>query len=87
MLSAIYLAITVQVVSVSDGDTVRVVIPDWPDVVGLNIPVRIRGIDTAETVGGCPKPRKMALEAKTLLSKILSKAQNIEIKNIERGKW
>lgn len=40
--------LTATVVSVYDGDTMTVTIPDVPPLLGENIPVRVRGIDTPE---------------------------------------
>lgn len=42
-----------EVISVYDGDTFRVNIKGYPDVIGENIAIRVNGIDTPEIRGKC----------------------------------
>jgi len=78
---------SVNVLSVYDGDTFRVDIPDYPPVVGLNIPIRINAIDTPEIRGKCNKEKSLAIEAKKIVSDLLSNAKVVRLKNLKRGKY
>lgn len=76
-----------QVVSVYDGDTIRVTIPNWPRLIGENIPVRIARIDTPELRGACEQEKDMALHAKHFTIAALSTARHIELTHLERDKY
>jgi endonuclease YncB( thermonuclease family) len=73
--------------SVYDGDTFKVNIPNYPQLVGKNIPIRINGIDTPEIRSRCKKEKKLAIQAKHILVKYLKNAKNIKLSNIQRGKY
>lgn len=70
-----------------DGDTITVDIPNVPDIIGKKIPIRINGIDTPEirTKNKCEKEK--GRNAQRLIENILKMAKNIELRNIERGKY
>lgn len=87
ILSAFAEAKPVELVRVYDGDTITVNIPDWPPIVGHEIGVRIRGIDTPEIRGKCEIERQMAITAREIVSNILTNAQFVELHNISRGKY
>lgn len=70
-----------------DGDTVKVNIEGVHPIIGHNISIRIRGIDTPEIRGGCLKERTLAKEAKELVKNILTNADDIVLKDIRRGKY
>lgn len=55
-----------KVVSVYDGDTMRVNVSGWPPVVGQNMPIRVRGVDTPEIMCAKEWPRPMLLNYETL---------------------
>ncbi len=76
-----------RVVSVYDGDTLRVDIDGYPDVIGKNMPIRIRGIDTPEIRGKCPEEKAMAKKARDFLRKKLAEAKEIELLDVDRGKY
>ncbi|MGI2260648.1 thermonuclease family protein [Shewanella sp. GXUN23E] len=76
-----------QVISIHDGDTFNANIAEWPPIVGLNIPVRIRGIDTPELRGKCQKEKELARAAKQFTVSQLRAAKQIELKDISRGKY
>jgi len=42
-----------DIARVYDGDTITVNVPQWPDIVGEEVGIRVRGIDTPEIRGGC----------------------------------
>lgn len=77
----------VEVVRIYDGDTVTVNIPGWPDIIGHEIGIRIRGIDAPEIKGACEEERKLAVAAREVLSNILLAARMVELHNITRGKY
>lgn len=79
-------ALVSEVVSVYDADTFRVNIKGWPPVVGLNMPIRVNGIDAAEIRGKCLKEKSLAKQARLFTVNFL-KAGTIELHNITRGKY
>ncbi len=83
----IYGPVYAQVVSVYDGDTVTVNIPEWPAIVGEKIGVRVRGIDTPELRDKRQKVKALALEAKALAVAVCPVGSTTELTNITRGKY
>lgn len=77
----------VELVRVVDGDTIVVNIPDWPDVVGHEIGVRVAGCDTPELRDKRPEIKAMAYRAKQAVMLLLQDAEQIELSNIQRGKY
>lgn len=52
-----------RVVSVYDGDTIRVDIDHWPSIIGDNVPIRLAGLDTPERRGAeCEAEKVLAYE-------------------------
>jgi len=76
-----------KVISVYDGDTLRVNIDSFPDIVGKNIRIRIKGIDAPEIKGKCQKEIDLAIMARDYLRNAINKSNLIELRNIERGKY
>lgn len=76
-----------EVVKVRDGDTFVITISNIPDVFGDNIAVRIRGIDTPEKNDERENIKKIALEAKAELEKLLMSGKKIELYNLGRDKY
>lgn len=70
-----------------DGDTIRVDIPGLHPLIGENIPIRVRGIDTPEIRGKCLKEKSMAKRAKERVRELLVKHKNIVLEGMERGKY
>jgi len=70
-----------------DGDTITVNIPEWPDIVGKNISVRICGIDTPEIKGTSGETKEKALAAKQVVFDICSNAKKIELRNVQKDKY
>ncbi len=77
----------VVVVSVYDGDTLSVNVPDWPPVVGQRVPVRVRGIDAPEIRGRCALEKAQARAARDLLRRMLNEADQVTLRGVERGKY
>ena len=59
------------IIKVRDGDTFMINIPNIPDVFGKNIAVRIRGIDTPELNDSREEIRKISIQAKEELERLL----------------
>ncbi|MCI5165188.1 MAG: thermonuclease family protein [Candidatus Electrothrix sp. GM3_4] len=70
-----------------DGDTITVDLKGQHPLFGDNIPIRVAGIDTPEIRGKCAQEKELAREAKNVVHKIMSKAQKITLKNVQRGKY
>jgi endonuclease YncB( thermonuclease family) len=82
-----YEDVKVELVSVYDGDTFKVNIKNYPKIIGEKINIRINGIDTPELRAKCEREKFYAVLAKNYTKKILLNAENIELKNIKRGKY
>ncbi len=76
-----------EVTSIYDGDTFRVNINSWPEVIGRRVPVRIAGIDTPEMRGKCKEEKELSLLAKQFTVMSLRTAKVIELRDIHRGKY
>jgi len=76
-----------KVISVYDGDTLRINIDSYPDIVGKNIRIRIKDIDAPEIRGRCQKEIDLAILARDFLRSAIDKSNQIELRNIERGKY
>ena len=61
----------IEVIRIYDGDTFFVNIPDVHWLIGSNISVRIRGIDTPEIRGGTEETKELARKSKEALIKLL----------------
>ena len=70
-----------------DGDTIRFDLPKYPPIAGDDIRVRVNGIDTPEIKGKCEKEKYEAQQAKEMVADILKDAEQIALKNMERGKY
>lgn len=79
-----------QVVKLShvyDGDTVNVNIDGYPNIIALNVPVRIKGIDCPELRDPRPQIKKLALEAKKVAEKHLLNCKQIMLVSMQRDKY
>jgi len=70
-----------------DGDTIRFDLPKYPPIAGNDIRVRVNGIDTPKIKGKCEKEKYDAQQAKEMVADILKDAEQITLKNMERGKY
>ena len=75
------------VVKVRDGDTFIIDIPNIPDVFGNNIAVRIRGIDTPELNDKREEIRKISIQAKEELERLLYSGNKIILYDLGRDKY
>jgi len=76
-----------KVISVYDGDTIRVNIDSFPDIIGKNISIRLKGIDAPEIKGKCQKEIDLAIMARDYLRNAFNKSNQIELRNIKKGKY
>jgi len=78
----------VQFIKNYDGDSITFDIPEAPSIVGKNMVVRLRGIDTPELrKSRCSEEMQKAYRAKNLVNALLSKARTINLHRIGRGKY
>ena len=80
-------AVVTKVLRVCDGDTFVANIQGYPPLIGENIRIRIRGINTPELNSPNPVERQKAIDAKKKLTDLLKNANQIELRNITRGKY
>jgi micrococcal nuclease len=76
-----------KVISVYDGDTFRVDIDSLPPIVGKNIPIRLKGVDTPEIQGKCQYEKDLALEARDFVRSKLANSKQIKLNKLQRGKY
>ena len=70
-----------------DGDTITFNLPGLHPIIGEKISIRVNGIDTPEIRGKCEKEKYDAKQAKEMVIDILRDAEQITLKNMERGKY
>ena len=70
-----------------DGDTLTVDIKDLHPIIGKNMHIRLRGIDTPEIRGESEDEKKAAIVAKEITEKLCRGAARIDLLNVERGKY
>ena len=80
-------AIVSKVISVYDGDTFRVDIDSLPPIVGKNIPIRLKGVDTPEIRGKCQYEKDLAIKARDFVRNKLANAKEIRLTKLQRGKY
>ena len=70
-----------------DGDTITFNLPSLLPIIGEEISIRVNGIDTPEIKGKCEKEKYDAKQAQQKVADILKDAEQIDLKNMERGKY
>jgi micrococcal nuclease len=70
-----------------DGDTITFNLPELHPIIGEKISIRINGIDTPEIKGKCEKEKYDAKQAQEMVADILKDAEQIVLRNMERGKY
>lgn len=70
-----------------DADTITFDIPNVHPLIGKNISVRVRHIDTPEIKGKLPCEKDAARIAKKLIEKILKNAKRIDLENADKDKY
>jgi len=76
-----------EIRSIYDADTFKVSIPEWPDVIGKGISIRILGIDAPELRGKCQEEKEAARAAKQFTVEKLRSAESVELRDMQRGKY
>lgn len=76
-----------ELVSVYDGDTFRVNVDGWPEIIGQNMSIRVNGIDTPERRDKRENIKQLAQAAKEVVVTLLREAESIELRNMQRGKY
>lgn len=78
----------VQYVKNYDGDSITFNIPQAPAILGRNMRIRVRGIDTPElNKSRCIQEHNKAIEARDLVHKLLQGATTINLHRTGRGKY
>jgi len=70
-----------------DGDTIKFNLPGLHPLIGKKISIRVNGIDTPEMRGKCEQEKYNAQQAKEMVADILKDAEQVDLKNMERGKY
>ena len=70
-----------------DGDTITFNLPGLHPIIGKKISIRVNGIDTPEIKGKCEKETYDAKQAQQMVADILKDAEQIVLRNMERGKY
>lgn len=79
--------------SVYDGDTFRADIAGWPPIIGLDIPIRVAGIDTPELRSRCDteeqreRERAMGRAARAMAERLLTQGGMVTLHNVQRGSF
>ena len=75
------------VVRVCDGDTVVVDIPEYPDIIGKSIRVRLAGVDAPELRHRDPAVRRSAQAARQALAALLPAGTAVTLTQLQRDKY
>ena len=76
-----------RVIYVYDGDTFRCDLLNMSPIVGENVGIRIKGIDTPEMRDKRPHIKAKAVEARDYVRERLAAAEKIELVGMQRGKY
>jgi micrococcal nuclease len=79
--------VVTQIIEVYDGDTFKVNIKGYPPIIGEEILVRIRGVDTPELRGSSDYEKELAKKARLYTENRLQSAKVVTLKNIGRDKY
>ena len=70
-----------------DGDTITFNLPGLHPIIGEKISIRVNGIDTPELKGNCEREKYDAKQGQQMVADILKDAEQIVLRNMERGKY
>ena len=76
-----------EIVSIYDGDTFKIDLAGVHPLFGDDVSVRLFGVDTPEIRGSEDRVKVLAKKARDLTEKALMGAEEIELKNPQRGKY
>lgn len=77
----------VRLVRVYDGDTFFVNIEGVHPLLGDEIGIRVRGVDTPEIRGKCDREKELAQAARRFAEDALLGATSVDLLDVERGKY
>jgi micrococcal nuclease len=77
-----------NIVSVYDGDTIKVDINSYPDVIGKGVSIRVANIDTPELRGAkCELEKGLGLLARDFAIVFMNRCNHIMLRNVQRDKY
>ena len=76
-----------QIAEVYDGDTFKINLPQQLPIFGDKLSIRLAGVDTPEMKGTSDQVKALAKQARELTEKALQNADQIELRNPQRGKY
>ena len=77
----------IALVSVYDGDTIKLNITGWPAIIGRGINIRVNGVDTPDIRGyKCAKEKELGDQAKGFTQQFVQDGQ-ITLHNLQRDKY
>lgn len=76
-----------KVTQIYDGDSFKINIVAWPDIIGKEVIIRIKGIDAPEIHGKCEKENLMAKLARQHTVNLIENAFRVELKNMQRDQY
>lgn len=76
-----------QIAEVYDGDTFKINLPEQIPIFGDKLSIRLAGVDTPEMKGTSDEVKALAKQARELTEKALQNADQIELRNPQRGKY
>ena len=76
-----------DVVSVYDGDTFKVDLEGIHPIFGDDVSIRVNGIDTPEITGETDEVEALGRKARDFVKEKLASANQIELRNPQRGKY
>ena len=82
-----YGSITAVVGRVCDGDSVVVEIPEYPDIIGKQIRVRLAGVDAPELRDKAPDVRLAAQRARDAMIALLPPGTAVTLSGLKRDKY
>ena len=82
-----YGSVAAVVVRVCDGDTVVVDIPEYPDVIGKQIRIRLAGVDAPELRDKAPDVRLAARQARDAMAALLPPGTAVTLSGLKRDKY
>ncbi|MCP3683220.1 MAG: thermonuclease family protein, partial [bacterium] len=75
-----------EIVSVYDGDTFKVNVDWWPDIIGNAISIRVNGLDTPEIRGSSPLEKQAAYVVRDYVKELLTTATSVKLEDDDDGR-
>ncbi|KAB7892560.1 thermonuclease family protein [Poseidonibacter ostreae] len=76
-----------EVTSIYDGDTFRVNIKSYPEIIGHKMAIRLANVDTPEIRAKCTQEKVLARKAKQFTVNFIRKAKSLELRNMKKDKY